>query len=87
MQLFPCCQTPQKVSNAFLGTLYNDCRSIGLDVILLDASVKSENLLRENDARVFAITIASENISEHVILTAMFGDSDSINKDKQEDLR
>ena len=34
----------------------------GLDVILLDASVKPENLLRENDARVFAITIASEYI-------------------------
>ena len=34
----------------------------GFEVILLDASAKPENLLRENDARVFAITIASENI-------------------------
>ena len=32
-------------------------------------------------------TIASENISENVILKAMFGDSDSINKDKQMELR
>ena len=34
----------------------------GFEVILLDARAKPENLLRENDARVFAITIASENI-------------------------
>ena len=34
----------------------------GFNIILLDADIKSQNPLKENDPRVFAITIASERI-------------------------
>ena len=35
---------------------------VGFNVVLLDADIKSENSFKENDPRVFAITIASERI-------------------------
>ena len=35
---------------------------VGFNIVLLDADIKSENSFKENDPRVFAITIASERI-------------------------
>ena len=35
---------------------------VGFNIVLLDADIKSENSFKDNDPRVFAITIASERI-------------------------
>ena len=63
----------------------------GGSVIYLSSEIEeffdfADQVIVFRDGFPFA-TIASENISENVILTAMFGDSDLINRDKQVDLR
>ena len=44
------------------GCLVSLLGQAGFNIILLDADIKSQNPLKENDPRVFAITIASERI-------------------------